>query len=414
MTSGRAPVAAPGFRRAAVARAAAVAEDGARAADAARRLGAATLAALDEAGFARHFVPRRFGGREGTFTEVFRATAEVAEGCASAAWLGMLWAAHGRFAALLPEEGQREVWGASPDARIAAGLMPPSGTVRPAHGGWLLQGEWPVVSGADHADWLLLCAPETSVGVGTGRPGDRGRPRFRVCAVPRSAVTVVDTWRSSGMRGTASHRVVVPATLVPAGRTVPFDVLVAGGAPEGRARCHVAPAHLAGGLLFCTPALGAARRALAVTGERLFRGGGPDRPGPAGRGPAGPFPAPGGDGRAERWARARADVEAVGTLLAEAVRRADDGDVSPYAVARNRRDAQVAAERLAAAMDLLTGADEAELPGGVGDLGRHVRDVRTVASHGALRGKIAAAAFSDALRPAPDAVTVRSVREGSS
>ncbi|MFG2773202.1 oxidoreductase [Streptomyces sp. NPDC048350] len=418
--SDRAIRAESGFRRDAVARAVAVAEDGARAADAERCVSARTLAALDEAGFARHFVPRRFGGREGTFADVFRATAEVARGCASAAWLGMLWSAHARFAALLPEEGRQDLWGASPDVRIAAGLTPPSGAAVPVDGGWLLGGEWPVVSGADHADWLLLCAPESPAAgpgapnapvpsadavAGSGGPEDGAaddggkpeRPRFRVCAVPRSAVTVVDTWRSSGMRGTASHTVLLPATTVPAGRTVPFDVLVAGGPPDGRARCHTAPAHLAGGLLFSAPALGAARRALAEWSERLLPGAVPGTAGPAGSGPVGSGASPVREGQAARLARAWADVEAVALLLSEAVRRADTGEISPFAVARNRRDAAVGAERLAGAMDLLMGAGDADLPDMNGDLGRHLRDVRAVASHGALRVEGAAVAFADAL-----------------
>ena len=44
-----------------------------------RRLTDGTVTALADAGFARHFVPRRWGGGEGTFAEVFRAAAAVGE-----------------------------------------------------------------------------------------------------------------------------------------------------------------------------------------------------------------------------------------------------------------------------------------------------------------------------------------------
>src|SRR3954447_19495992 len=99
----------------AVVRAVREAGAGAAAADRDRRLAPAVVTALKEAGFARHFVPRRWGGREGAFADLITATARIAEQCPSAAWCGMLWAAHGRFAARLPEQGQRELWGSGPN-----------------------------------------------------------------------------------------------------------------------------------------------------------------------------------------------------------------------------------------------------------------------------------------------------------
>jgi alkylation response protein AidB-like acyl-CoA dehydrogenase len=110
----------------AVLRAARVAGRAARAADRDRRLAPEVVTALKEAGAARHFVPRRWGGREGGFADLVTATALIARQCPSAAWCGMLWAAHGRYAARLPEEGQRELWGKGPDTLIAAALAPPA------------------------------------------------------------------------------------------------------------------------------------------------------------------------------------------------------------------------------------------------------------------------------------------------
>ncbi|MFD1659179.1 hypothetical protein ACFSL4_13430 [Streptomyces caeni] len=197
-----------------------------------RRLTANTVAALEAAGFARHFVPRRWGGEEGTFSEVFRASVRVGEGCASAAWCAVLWAAHGRFTALLPEEGQKEIWGEGPDARIAAALMPASGNASRVPEGWRLQGEWDLVSGVDHAHWVLLAAPETDT---PGRP-------VRVFAVPGSLVSVRDTWNATGLRATGSNRVVLDATVLPDARSAPLATMLAGGATEGLPRCHSAPA----------------------------------------------------------------------------------------------------------------------------------------------------------------------------
>lgn len=135
-------------------------------ADSGRRLAPEVVAELTATGLARHFVPRRWGGREGTFTDLLHEAAAVGEACTSAAWVAMLWAVHGRYAALLPEEGQQRVWGASPDVRISAALMPPAGQAEPAPDGWRLTGTWGCVSGVDSAEWMLAAAPGT-----TGRRG---------------------------------------------------------------------------------------------------------------------------------------------------------------------------------------------------------------------------------------------------
>ncbi|WP_079078032.1 acyl-CoA dehydrogenase family protein [Streptomyces sp. CdTB01] len=340
-----------------------------------RRLTDGTATAVEEAGFARHFVPRRWGGTEGTFAEVFRAASLVGQGCASAAWCAVLWAAHGRFAALLPEEGQRELWGDGPDVRIAAALMPPSGSASRVPGGWLLRGEWEPASGVDHAHWVLLAAPET------GEPGRL----VRVFAVPRRLLTVRDTWNATGLRATGSNTVVLDATMVPDGRTVPLATLLAGAAAQDAPRCHAAPAHLAGGLMFCAPAAGAARRALTVW-TRWARAAGPDGVRPLDR-----------PSVQERLARSAAEIEAVESMLRTAADRADTGAVIESATAVNRRDAALAVDWLARAVDRLFRTGGAHLRDADGELYRHWSDVLTVAAHGALRLEPAAEAYARSL-----------------
>ncbi|MDH2387384.1 acyl-CoA dehydrogenase family protein [Streptomyces sp. HNM0663] len=340
-----------------------------------RRLADDTIIALTNAGFARHFVPQRWGGAEGTFTEVFRAAVDVGEGCASAAWCAVLWAAHGRFAAQLPEEGQKELWGEVPDVRIAASLMPPSGSATRVSGGWTLQGEWDLASGVDHAHWVLLAAPETD---------EPGRP-VRVFAVPRSLVTVRDTWNATGLRATGSNTVVLAATVVPDGRSVPLATLLAGGGAQGLPRCHAAPAHLVGGLMFCAPAVGAARRALAIW-NRWARTATPGGVRPLDHGAV-----------QERLARSAAEIEAAELMLRTAAERADAGAITEAATAANRRDAALAVDWLATAVDRLFRTGGAHLRDVQGELHRHWSDVLTAASHGALRLEPAAEAYARSL-----------------
>ncbi|MFE7835512.1 acyl-CoA dehydrogenase family protein [Streptomyces sp. NPDC057474] len=337
-----------------------------------RRLTAGTVAALETAGFARHFVPRRWGGDEGSFGEVFRASVAVGEACASAAWCAVLWAAHGRFAALLPEKGQWEIWGKGPDVRIAAVLMP-SGSASRVPGGWLLQGEWNLASGIHHAHWVLLAAPEAD---GPGRPA-------RVFAVPRSLVTVRDTWNATGLRATGSNTVVLDRAVVPDSRSVSFATLLTGA--EGLPRCHSAPAHLAGGLMFCAPAVGAARRALALW-TRWARTAALDAVRPLDR-----------PSVQERLARSAAEIQAAELMLRTAAGRADAEPVTAELVAANRRDAAVAADWLATAVDRLVRTGGAHLRDPEGELHHHWMDVLAVASHGALRLEPAAEAFARSL-----------------
>ena len=352
-----------------------VAAEHAPAADRDRRLTGEVVAELTSAGFARHFVPRRFGGTEGGFEALLGPVAALGEACTSAAWLGMLWAAHGRFAALLPEEGQRDLWGGSPDVRISAALMPPAGRAEPVEGGWRVTGTWGCVSGVECADWLLAAAPEAG---GDGR-------RVRVFALPAGAAEVTDTWDATGLRGTGSHTAAVRDVFVPHHRTFDQTALLRGGDAPGLARCHTAPAQLAGGLLFCAPALGAARRALDVwSGWAASKA-------PHGR--------PQYDSAAvrETLAVASAHIDAAGLLLHRAARRADTDPVTADLVAANQRDAAVAAGLLADAVDRMFRTGGAHLREGGGTLARLWRDVHTAASHGVLRLEPVAVAYASAV-----------------
>jgi hypothetical protein len=65
---------------------------------------------------------------------------EIARADAAAAWNLMLGATYGLWAAFLPEEAAREIYGA-PDA-VVAGALRPSGRARPVDGGFVVDGQW--------------------------------------------------------------------------------------------------------------------------------------------------------------------------------------------------------------------------------------------------------------------------------
>ncbi|MFF3657278.1 acyl-CoA dehydrogenase family protein [Streptomyces olivochromogenes] len=433
-----APTASRGSPTSVLDHAVAVAAVGAAAADDERRLVPEVADALSRAGFSRHFVPRRWGGDEESFGELLTRAAAVGDACASAAWCAALYAAHGRFAAYLPYEGQRDLWDTSPDVRIAAGIMPATGTAVRVGAGWHLRGEWTCVSGVDRADWVLLAAVEQdadqrpaatgpgrrrgdendpsgrSVESGTGRspgsgedqgersvafgsgrsrvgegdPGDR--PVVRVFAVPAADVRVRDSWHATGVRGTGSHTVVVSEVLVPDHRTFLMAELLAGTPREGRARCHAVPAMLGGGLIFAAAGLGAARHALAAWTRWAVR--------PAG--PTGVAPLEADEAARTALGRSSAEIEAARLLLEAAAGRADgvdlaDARATSEAVALNRRDAAVATDLLVGAVERLFRTGGVHAREDDGELQRCWRDLHTIAAHSVLRPGPAADAYAE-------------------
>ncbi|GAA0679514.1 acyl-CoA dehydrogenase family protein [Kitasatospora atroaurantiaca] len=331
--------------------------------------------ALTAAGFARHFVPARWGGTAGTFGALAETTAEVGEACASTAWCAALYAAHGRLAAYLPEQAQYELWGATPNVRIAAAVLPAAGQADAAPGGWRIGGRWSCASGVDHADWVLLAARTQ------GKAGTAGTAEQRIFAVPRAEVAVLDTWRNLGLQGTGSNSVVLDGTFVPAHRS--FTLADLATVEPGAARCHAVPYQLVAALQFAAPMLGAARGALrawtAATAVKRRVDGRPARE-------AGSVQVVLG--------RASAEIHAAGLLLSHSARRADEAQATPLVVAENQRDLAAAADLCADAVTRLVRAGGARGQGEQDPVQRRWRDVTAAAGHPALDFEAAAAAHA--------------------
>ncbi|WP_380283213.1 oxidoreductase [Kitasatospora purpeofusca] len=341
-------------------------------AEAGRRLTEEVAAGIRRAHFPRHFVPSRWGGTAGEFGVLVTAVAELAESCAGAAWCAALYASHGRLAAYLPPEGQRDLWGDGPDVRIAASVVPPQGRAERLGDGWQLDGVWRLASGADHAEWILLAA----------WTGSEDAREHRVLAVPRADLTVLDTWHSAGLRASGSTSVSAEAVHVPGHRTLVLDTLLA--PQEGAARCHTVPYPMVAALLFAAPLPGIARAALREWTAGARRA-------------AVPHPA-----AHTVLAGASARIRMAELLLDGAAGRADRGEVTALAVAENRRDAATAAAVCREAVDTLF------LAAGVGAqdpaslLQRAWRDATAVAAHRTLDADAAARGYAQAVLAAQD------------
>jgi alkylation response protein AidB-like acyl-CoA dehydrogenase len=339
-----------------------------------RRLSCDVAAAVSRAGFPRHFVPARWGGRAGSFGELVRASQALSHADASAGWCATLYAAHGRLAAYLPEEGQRDLWAVSPDVRIAASVVPPQGRAEEVPGGWRLSGEWGFASGVDHAGWILLASWTTQ--------GDARE--HRIFAVPAQQATVRDTWHTMGLRGTGSNSVVLDGVTVPAARSFTLGSLLR--PLPGAARCHAVPFPMVAALMFAAPVVGAARGAVDLWREAMAVRRGMDGSPVCRTAPV-----------QQVLTRTSAAVHAAALLLAGAAERADRGEVTPVSAAECQRDAAMAVDLCVEAAQRLFRATGARGQAEDDLVQRHWRDVTAAAAHATLNFDAAATAYAGAV-----------------
>ncbi|HEY3776263.1 MAG TPA: acyl-CoA dehydrogenase family protein [Solirubrobacteraceae bacterium] len=171
-----------------------------------RRLADASVRALAEAGAFKVTIPRRHGGYQMTIREQLEVSAVVAESCGSSGWVVALINVCNWMASTLPEQGQHDIFGTNPEARVA-GVLNPSTEVRRVDGGYRVSGQWPWASGSWHADWAL---------VGIVVPDEDGAPVDQALAfIPMSELSIKETWFVAGMKGTGSNTIIAEDVFVP-------------------------------------------------------------------------------------------------------------------------------------------------------------------------------------------------------
>ncbi len=186
-----------------------------------RRLLPELVEAFREAGFFHMHVPRAAGGSESDPLVAARVVEEVSSGDGSAGWCVMIGQRNAGFSAFMPEERAREVFG---EGRIACGTARPTGRAVLQGESFAVTGRWPFASGSSHADYF---GAECMLFDGDEPIRDaEGNHKSRMLMVPRSEVTIHDTWHTTGLRGTASNDFEVRGALVPADRG--FQMLVDG------------------------------------------------------------------------------------------------------------------------------------------------------------------------------------------
>ncbi|MFB7907312.1 acyl-CoA dehydrogenase family protein [Kitasatospora sp. NPDC056076] len=210
------------------------------------RIPADLLDGLRATGLLRAALPPALGGVELTAPQLTWAVDLLAEGDASVAWCAAVALNASLAVVSLPAEVFAELF-PDPDL-ITATVLPPLGRAVRHDGGYLLSGRWTYASGITHADRLLA-----------GFLTPDGTPR--VAVLHTADVRVLDTWHTTGLRGTGSHDVEVADLFVPDRHTFAPP---AAGAPQ--------PLHLRADNLALKMAgipLGIARSALACARELL-------------------------------------------------------------------------------------------------------------------------------------------------
>ena len=175
-----------------------------------RRIPEETIKALTESGLFRLGTPQRFGGYGTPVKTMLDVSSAVAEYDGATAWVLTLINVTTWGAGLFGAEAQDEIFGANPDAKVSGVGDSPTTEARAVEGGIRVSGRWYYNSGGLHSDWIVL---------GMRRLDEDGNPvGHNLVVLPKTEVTIEDTWHVAGMRGTGSNCVVAENLFVPSHR----------------------------------------------------------------------------------------------------------------------------------------------------------------------------------------------------
>jgi alkylation response protein AidB-like acyl-CoA dehydrogenase len=193
--------------------------------EAGRRLTGGLIDSLRTAGCLRMLVPQEYGGLGLPMPEALRVIEDLATADGSVAWsVGQVGLSQ-LIVGCARKEMVDSIYAAGPDV-YAAGAVAPKGRATEVDGGWRITGQWPFVTGSQHASWFYLnCVLVSDRAL---RMSESGAPMTRIILVPADQAQIVDTWHTLGLRGTGSQDVAVAGAVCPSANAVEL----AEGAPE--------------------------------------------------------------------------------------------------------------------------------------------------------------------------------------
>ncbi|HEX2172952.1 MAG TPA: acyl-CoA dehydrogenase family protein [Dehalococcoidia bacterium] len=183
--------------------------------EAGRRLPAPVVEAMQQVGAIRMTMPREWGGPEADPMTQIRVIEELSIADGSVGWCAMIGSDGGYFSAYLDPDLAREMY-RDLDS-VTASVVRPSGRAVVVDGGYRVTGRWAFASGCQHSAWFGgMCLV---IDGDTPRRNPAGQPETRFCFMPAEQVAILDTWTTTGLRGSGSHDFEVRDVFVPEGRT---------------------------------------------------------------------------------------------------------------------------------------------------------------------------------------------------
>jgi indole-3-acetate monooxygenase len=334
-------------------------------------------------GFFRLWIPAITGGLELPLGDALRIYEAAARIDGSLGWSVMIGAGGGLFAAWLPLDGARELF--SPATALVAGSGSPTGVAERVPGGYRVRGAWRFASGAHDASVFTAACIVTEHG--SPVQDATGQSLIRAMSIAPADVRILQTWDSTGMRGTGSHDFEVRDAFVPEHHS--FSVLT--DAPRDGGALYRLPFSVLTELPVSAVGLGITRHALEEF-ARMQR----ERPGG------------GCDVISTRFAQATAALELASAAVANVAQQAwhtvSHGELlDATQLARITAICVVSQERLRQAIaDLASVAGMRAIDRRSG-FSRAWRDLQTLGAHGSLAPQRLVGAGSALLDQAPRA-----------
>jgi alkylation response protein AidB-like acyl-CoA dehydrogenase len=180
--------------------------------DDARQLPDRLVDKLTDAGFFRMMLDRELGGLEAEPLTAAQVVETLSKVSPSVGWVVMIIASTNFWAArTLPDEAVREVFTPGEPVNVTGNLVPHRRAVK-TDGGWRVSGQWPLGSGCHHSHWA---ASGGWLHDEQGPIIEDGIPAWRVFYTPIGDCHILDTWHSTGLRGTGSHDYTMDEVFVP-------------------------------------------------------------------------------------------------------------------------------------------------------------------------------------------------------
>ncbi len=153
-------------------------------------------------GMFRMNMPRNWNGPELTSMEQVEIIEELSRGDASVGWCVMIGCDSGVYSGYLDDSVARDLF---PHLdMVQAGWVYPVGKAEDMGDFYRVSGKWMFCSGSSHTDMIAAGCTVYRDGEPVIHP-EVGLPEWRLVIAPKSHWEILDTWHTTGLRGTASN-----------------------------------------------------------------------------------------------------------------------------------------------------------------------------------------------------------------